>query len=134
MARDVRTSFVLDGEAKYKSALKGISLEMRLLDSELGKATAGLDKNADAMQFLSATSTSLQKKMDVQKQKIEAVAKELAETEKGISARTRTKQRGTGIVLNKLNLNSCKMAKELTTTTARWKNSNAQRRTPGNEL
>ena len=47
MARDIRTNFVLDGEAKYRNAIKSISLEMRLLDSELGKATAELDKNAE---------------------------------------------------------------------------------------
>lgn len=113
MARDIRTNFVLDGEAKYKSALKSISLEMRLLDSELGKATAGLDKNADAMQFLSATSTTLQKKMDVQKQKIEAVAKELAETEKAYGENSDEAKR-LAIVLNKAESELGKMAKELT--------------------
>lgn len=113
MARDIRTNFVLDGEAKYKSALKSISLEMRLLDSELGKATAGLDKNADAMQFLSATSTSLQKKMDVQKQKIEAVAKELAETEKAYGENSDEAKR-LAIALNKAESELGKMAKELT--------------------
>lgn len=80
--RDIRTTFVLDGEAKYTKAMKSISTEMRLLDAELGKATVGFDKNADAMAILSATSSTLQKKMDVQKQKIEAVAKELADAEK----------------------------------------------------
>jgi hypothetical protein len=80
--RDIRTTFVLDGEAKYSKAMKSISTEMRLLDAELGKATVGFDKNADAMAILSATSSTLQKKMDVQKQKIEAVAKELADAEK----------------------------------------------------
>ena len=82
MPRDIRTRFVLDGEAKYASAMKSISTEMRLLDAELGKATVGFDKNADAMKILSATSLNLEKKMDVQKQKIEAVAKELADAEK----------------------------------------------------
>ena len=80
--RDIRTRFVLDGEAKYAKAMKSISTEMRLLDAELGATTVSMDKNSDAMDILSATSATLSKKMDVQKQKIDAVAKELADAEK----------------------------------------------------
>lgn len=133
MARDIRTSFVLDGEAKYKSALKSISLEMRLLDSELGKATAGLDKNADAMQFLTATSTTLQKKMDVQKQKIEAVAKELADAEKAYGENSEQAKK-LAITLNKAESELGKMAKELTDNDRKMEELKRSTDDAGNEL
>ncbi|MBN1775476.1 MAG: phage tail tape measure protein [Clostridiales bacterium] len=80
--RDIRTRFVLDGEAKFKSAMTSISTEMYLLSAELKRSTAEFDKNADKMKILSATSSTLEKKMDVQRQKIAAIKKEHEESAK----------------------------------------------------
>lgn len=80
--RDVRTRFVLDGEAKFKSAMTSISSEMRLLSAELKRSTAEYDKNTDEMKILLATSNTLVKKMDVQRQKIAAIKKEHEESAK----------------------------------------------------
>lgn len=68
--RDIGTRISLDGEAEFKSAVKNIDQELRVLASEMGAATSAFDKNNISVSDLQTKNEIYQKQIEVQKQKL----------------------------------------------------------------
>lgn len=68
--RTIKTIFALDGETKYRDAIKSINKEQALLRAELRAVTSEFDASGDAQKKLSAQAESLTKQIELQKQKI----------------------------------------------------------------
>ena len=83
----------LTGESEYKKALKEISTNLRVLDSEMKAVTSAYDKNDTSAENLAAQSDVLSKKVAEQERKVallsEALAK--AQEETGESSETTKK-------------------------------------------
>ena len=69
--KEIKTVFKLDGEKEYKSAVKNINTELRVLSSEMKKTTAAFDENDKSMRSLKAQNEILQKQYDKQREKVE---------------------------------------------------------------
>ena len=69
--KEIKTVFKLDGEKEYKSAVKNISTELRVLNSEMKKTTASFNENDKSMRSLKAQNEILQKQYDKQREKVE---------------------------------------------------------------
>ena len=67
----IKTIFALDGETKYKDAIKGISAEQRELQSELKKADAAYKLNGDKVEYNKSKVEILNKQYDLQKKKVD---------------------------------------------------------------
>lgn len=68
--REIKTIFAIDGETKYRDAIKSINKEQALLRAELRAVTSEFDASGDAQKKLSAQAESLAKQIELQKQKI----------------------------------------------------------------
>lgn len=68
--RDIGTRISLDGEAEFKSAVKNIDQELRVLASEMGAATSAFDKNNISVSELQTKNEIYSKQIEVQKQKL----------------------------------------------------------------
>lgn len=80
-AGELDTRVSISGEREYLDKLKSIANAQKVLSSETAKATAAYDKNDQSMAALSARSDGLNKKLELQKQKV-AVIKEALENAK----------------------------------------------------
>lgn len=69
--REIKTIFSLDGEQKYRDAIRSINREQALLRSELRSAQNQFDASGDAQQKLTTKAESLSKQIDLQKKKIQ---------------------------------------------------------------
>lgn len=69
--REIKTIFSLDGEQKYRDAIRSINREQALLRSELRAAQNQFDASGDAQQKLTTKAESLSKQIDLQKKKIQ---------------------------------------------------------------
>lgn len=69
--KEIKTVFKLDGEKEYKSAVKNINTELRVLSSEMKKTTAAFDENDKSMRSLKTQNEILQKQYDKQREKVE---------------------------------------------------------------
>lgn len=69
--KEIKTVFKLDGEKEYKSAVKNINTELRVLSSEMKKTTASFNENDKSMRSLKAQNEILQKQYDKQREKVE---------------------------------------------------------------
>lgn len=67
----IKTIFALDGETKYKDAIKGINSEQRELQSELKKADAAYKLNGDKVEYNKSKVEILNKQYDLQKKKVD---------------------------------------------------------------
>lgn len=74
-------SVKLTGESEYQKALRGISDNLRVLNSEMKVVTSQYDKNDNSSQKLKATSEVLNKKIEEQKSKITVLKSALAQAE-----------------------------------------------------
>ena len=74
-------SVKLTGESEYQKALRGISDNLKVLNSEMKVVTSQYDKNDNSSQKLKATSEVLNKKIDEQKAKITVLKSALAQAE-----------------------------------------------------
>lgn len=74
-------SVKLTGESEYQKALRGISDNLRVLNSEMKVVTSQYDKNDNSSQKLKATSEVLNKKIEEQKSKINVLKSALAQAE-----------------------------------------------------
>ena len=74
-------SVKLTGESEYQKALKGISDNLKVLNSEMKVVTSQYDKNDNSSQKLRATSEVLNKKIEEQKSKINVLKSALAQAE-----------------------------------------------------
>lgn len=72
----------LTGESEYQKALKGITNNLKVLNSEMKVVTSQYDKNDNSSQKLKATSEVLNKKIEEQKSKINVLKSALAQAEK----------------------------------------------------
>lgn len=69
-ARTIKTIFALDGETKYRDAIKSINKEQRLLRAELKAATEQFGASENAQKKLELQAESLTKQIELQKRKI----------------------------------------------------------------
>ena len=75
-------SVKLTGESEYQKALRGISDNLKVLNSEMKVVTSQYDKNDSSSQKLKATSEVLNKKIEEQKSKVSVLKSALAEAER----------------------------------------------------
>ena len=75
-------SVKLTGESEYQKALRGISDNLKVLNSEMKVVTSQYDKNDNSSQKLKETSEVLNKKIEEQKSKINVLKSALADSEK----------------------------------------------------
>lgn len=68
--REIKTIFAIDGETKYRDAIRSINKEQQLLRSELKAVTSQFDASGDAQKKLTAQAESLSKQIELQKQKV----------------------------------------------------------------
>lgn len=68
--REIKTIFAIDGEQKYKDAIKDINKEQSLLRAEMKAATSQFDASGDSQKKLAAQADSLAKQIELQKKKI----------------------------------------------------------------
>ena len=71
----------LTGESEYQRALRGISDNLKVLNSEMKVVTSQYDKNDNSSQKLKATSEVLNKKIEEQKSKVNLLKSALAQAE-----------------------------------------------------
>ncbi len=71
----------LTGESEYQKALRGITDNLKVLNSEMKVVTSQYDKNDNSSQKLKATSEVLNKKIEEQKSKINVLKSALAQAE-----------------------------------------------------
>ncbi|MGI6085925.1 MAG: phage tail tape measure protein, partial [Acetivibrionales bacterium] len=71
MAREIKTVFALDGETRYRDAIKGINREMALLRAEMRASDNAFDTSGDKQQKLSTRAESLARQIELQKKKVE---------------------------------------------------------------
>lgn len=89
LAREIKTTLKLDGEAAFNKGLQSIDREMRVLDSQLGALTAGYDKNEQSVEQLTAKTDLLQKRCDTGRNKVKALESAVAESESAYHAALR---------------------------------------------
>lgn len=77
---NINTKFTLSGEKEYKAALSEISSGMKVLDSEMRKASSAYADNADSVEALNAKNDVLERKISTQEEKIETLKKALQES------------------------------------------------------
>ena len=81
MAGSFGGSVKLTGESEYQKALRGITDNLKVLNSEMKVVTSQYDKNDNSSQKLKATSEVLNKKIEEQKSKISILEKALKDAE-----------------------------------------------------
>lgn len=81
MAREIKTTLKLDGEAAFNKGLQSIDREMRVLDSQLGALTSAYDKNEKSIGSLTAQTDLLQKKQEVSRSKVKALESAVSDSE-----------------------------------------------------
>ena len=74
-------SIKLTGESEYQKALRGISDNLKVLNSEMKVVTSQYDKNDNSSQKLKATSEVLNKKIAEQENKVKTLKSALAQAE-----------------------------------------------------
>lgn len=68
--KTISAGIAIDGEAKFKNAIKGINTDLTVLKSELKKVQAQFSDNADSMEALTASQSVYERQIDSQKEKI----------------------------------------------------------------
>lgn len=68
---NINTKFTLSGEKEYKQAISEIGSGMKVLDSEMRKASSAYAQNADSVEALNAKNDVLERKISTQVEKIE---------------------------------------------------------------
>lgn len=79
---EISTRVALTGDKEYRDGLKSIAEAEKVLSSETAKATAAFDKNDKSVEALSARNEGLTKKLELQRQKVEACQKGLENANK----------------------------------------------------
>ena len=96
----IGAGIALDGEKEWKSAISNINKDLAVLGSEMSKNTAKFTDNASSMDALKVKSQDYNKQIEVQKQKIEALQKALANSAE-VYGEADTKTKNWQISLNK---------------------------------
>jgi len=69
--REIKTIFALDGEAKYKDAIKSINKEQSLLRAETKALTTQFELTGEEQKTLAVKAESLTKQIELQKRKVD---------------------------------------------------------------
>ena len=77
MAYNIGAKIGIDGEAEFRSAIKGINTNLKTLGTEMLAVTSSFDKNDKSMQALTAQNKVLNKQIDEQKNKLTELQKGL---------------------------------------------------------
>ena len=83
----------LTGESEYQKALKGITSNLKVLNSEMKVVTSQFDKNDKSTSNLSQQNDVLNKKIAEQKDKVEILSKALATAESETGKNSNTSQK-----------------------------------------
>ncbi len=110
--RTIKTTLALDGETKFKDAVKDINKNLSVLGSELAKATAGFDKSDKSIEKLTKVNEVLAKQMEEQKKKVAETANALDQAKKAYGENS-NEAKEYQIQLNKAEAALGKMEKEL---------------------
>ena len=78
--RTITTSLKLDGEKEFKKELSSVNGELRNLKSDLALTTEEFKGNANSMEALSAKSKILNREVEQQKEKVQALERALKES------------------------------------------------------
>lgn len=116
--RDMKMKFALEGEQKYRQAMKDAANAMKVLNSESKLATAQFKQTGDAQKYASQQAEILEKKIAEQEKAVKAAQDALKElAEKGYDANSTQIQRWQ-IKLNSAQTELSKMQTELASVTA----------------
>ncbi|BED92978.1 MAG: phage tail protein [Candidatus Paraimprobicoccus trichonymphae] len=102
----------LEGEKEYRDALKQINSDLRVLGSEMTKATAEFDRNDKSVEGLSKKNEVLNNQIDKQKDKVSTLKEALKSSSEEYGENDK-KTQGWQISLNKAEADLIKMEKEL---------------------
>ena len=80
--REIKTILSLDGEQKYKEAIKSINKEQQALNAETKAAKAAFEASGDEQAKLQVQSENLAKQIELQKQKVEEAQNALEQSKK----------------------------------------------------
>ncbi len=69
--REIKTIFAIDGEQKYKDAIKSINKEQSLLKAEMKAVNDAFNESGDSQKKLTTQADNLARQIDLQKRKIE---------------------------------------------------------------
>lgn len=83
----------LTGESEYQQALRSITDNLKVLNSEMKVVTSQYDRNDKSTANLSQQNEVLNKKIDEQKQKVEVLSRALAEAEEETGKNSSTSQK-----------------------------------------
>ena len=103
----------LTGESEYQKALRGISDNLKVLNSEMKVVTSQYDKNDSSSQKLKATSEVLNKKIEEQESKVKVLKSALAQAEQETGKNSSTTKKWQ-VQLNEAEAELNDMNKELT--------------------
>lgn len=116
--RDMKMKFALEGEQKYRQAMKDAANAMKVLNSESKLATAQFKQTGDAQKYASQQTEILEKKIAEQEKAVKAAQDALKElAEKGFDANS-SKMQQWQIKLNNAQSELAKMQTELASVTA----------------
>lgn len=116
--RDMKMKFALEGEQKYRQAMKDAANAMKVLNSESKLATAQFKQSGDAEKYASQQAEILEKKIAEQEKAVKAAQDALKElAEKGYEANSTQVQRWQ-VKLNGAQAELAKMQTELASVTA----------------
>lgn len=93
MAREIKTRFVLEGEQKFKSAMKDSANAIKVLNSEQKLAKAQFQQTGDAEKYAAQQTEILKQKIEEQKSAVEAAEQAIRQlSENGVAENSRQMQ------------------------------------------
>lgn len=93
MARDIKTRFVLEGEQKFKSAMKDSANAIKVLNSEEKLAKAQFQQTGDAQKYAAQQAEILKQKIEEQKAAVAAAEEAIRQlSENGVAENSRQMQ------------------------------------------
>ena len=93
MARDIKTRFVLEGEQKFRSAMKDSANAIKVLNSEEKLAKAQFQQTGDAQKYAAQQAEILKQKIAEQKSAVAAAEEAIRQlTENGVAENSRQMQ------------------------------------------
>ena len=90
MPRTIKTTIALDGEAKFRTALKRIDSELNVLSSEMRKTTAEYGQNNTSVEALTAKNDVLGRQMAQQREKVKVLTGAVSDSEKAYAQAVET--------------------------------------------
>ena len=82
MAREIKTTIAVDGEAAFKRAINDANTSMRNLGTQLTLAQAQFKKDGDAMKLVETRSKALSSEIDQQEKIVKALEKAVEDSSK----------------------------------------------------